>query len=55
MNLIEEIKRLKKETIEDLKIKDNQNEIEIRFRIFEKERIFLEEKIKHFEKILGVE
>ena len=40
---LEDIKRIKKETVEDLKMKDNQNEIEIRFRIFEKERIFLEQ------------
>ena len=43
---LEDIKRLKKETVEDLNIKDNQNEIEIRFRIFEKERIFLEQQIQ---------
>ena len=43
---LEDIKRIKKETVEDLKMKDNQNEIEIRFRIFEKERIFLEQQIQ---------
>lgn len=43
---LEDIKRLKKETVEDLKIKNNQNEIEIRFRIFEIEKIFLEHQMK---------
>ncbi|UYF42557.1 hypothetical protein [Aliarcobacter cryaerophilus] len=43
---LEDIKRLKKETVEDLKFENTQKETEIRFRIFEKEKIFLEEQIK---------
>ncbi len=43
---LEDIKRLKKENVEDLKIENNQNEIEIRFRIYENEKYFLEEQMK---------
>lgn len=43
---LEDIKRLKKETVEDLQIENNQNEIEIRFRIYENEKYFLEEQMK---------
>ena len=43
---LEDLKLLKKEYIEDLKIENSNNEIEIRFRIKENEKIFLEEQVK---------
>lgn len=43
---LEDLSILKKEYIEDLKIENSNNEIEIRFRIKEKEKTFLEEQIK---------
>ncbi|RBQ27617.1 hypothetical protein [Arcobacter sp. CECT 9188] len=43
---LEDLKRLKREYVEDLKIEDTNSETEIRFRIKEKEKIFLEEQIK---------
>ena len=43
---LEDLNILKKEYIEDLKIENSNNEIEIRFRIKEKEKTFLEEQIK---------
>ena len=43
---LENSKILKKEYVEDLGIEDSKNDVQIKFRISEKEKIFLEEQIK---------
>ena len=43
---LEDLKILKKEYVEDFKSEDTKNEMQINFRISEKEKIFLEEQVK---------
>ena len=43
---LENSKILKKDYVEDLEIEDSKNDVQIKFRISEKEKIFLEEQIK---------